>query len=89
MHALHLAAWSRHWLYVSYSFAGIWRLSFLSRELDRRDVELPVTQNRPTDAPVDARRRAHGRDRRTVTSIPKIPAVSHARRRTQRLQVGP
>ena len=50
---------------------------------------LLVTQIRLTDARVAVRRRARGRDRRTVTSIPKTPAASHASHRIQQRQVDP
>lgn len=74
---------------VTLALAGYGGFLFFRVSLDRRDVVLPVTQIRPTDARVDVRRRARGRDRRTDTSIPKTPAVSHAPYRIQQLQVDP
>lgn len=74
---------------VTLAIAGYGGFLFLRVSLDRQDVVLPVTQIRLTDARVDVRRRARGRDRRPDTSIPKTPAVSHAPYRIRRPQVDP
>ena len=71
------------------TFAGYGGFLFFRVSLDRRKRSASSHSNRLTDARVDVRRRARGRDRRTVTSIPKTPAGSHAPRRTQQLQVDP